>query len=81
MSDLSESMKDRLSEVFQNDTQEIVERKLNTTQGNVSKWMRGTQIPTTDMLYEISKAYDVSVDWIMGIQCHSALCLMSISEN
>ncbi len=66
MEDLNSIVKDRLSDVFKNDTQETVARKLNTSQGNVSKWVNGQQIPTTDMLYEISKAYDVSVDWILG---------------
>ena len=66
MDDLNGIVKDRLSDVFKNDTQETVARKLNTSQGNVSKWVNGQQVPTTDMLYEISKAYDVSVDWILG---------------
>ncbi len=66
MEDLNAIVKDRLSNVFKNDTQETVARKLNTSQGNVSKWVNGQQVPTTDMLYEISKAYDVSVDWILG---------------
>lgn len=66
MEDLNSIVKDRLSDVFKNDTQETVARKLNTSQGNVSKWVNGQQVPTTDMLYEISKAYDVSVDWILG---------------
>lgn len=57
----------KLNEVFRNETQETTARKLNTTQGNVSKWVNGSQIPTSDMLCEIAKAYKVSVDWILGI--------------
>ena len=33
----------------------------------MSKWVGGIQIPTPDMLLEISKAYKVSVDWLLGI--------------
>lgn len=67
MNDLKEITKDRLSKTFIGDTQEVTARKLNTSQGNVSKWVNGTQIPTPDMLLEISKAYKVSVDWLLGI--------------
>ena len=67
MTDLKEILKNRLTETFAEDTQEVTARKLNTTQGNVSKWVNGQQVPTADMLRDISKAYKVSVDWLLGI--------------
>jgi len=67
MDNLKDIIKSRLSETFQGDTQELTARKLNTTQGNISKWVNGQQLPTSDMLREISKAYKVSVDWILGL--------------
>ena len=67
MTDLKEMLKNRLTETFAEDTQEVTARKLNTTQGNVSKWVNGQQVPTADMLRDISKAYKVSVDWLLGI--------------
>lgn len=67
LADLRSITRERLSKTFRGDTQEVTARKLNTTQGNVSKWINGSQIPTPDMLLEISKAYKVSVDWILGI--------------
>lgn len=67
MTELKRQVSRQLGEVFRGETQETTARKLNTTQGNVSKWVSGSQIPTTDMLYEIAKAYKVSVDWILGI--------------
>lgn len=59
-------LKKRLSETFKGDTQDVVARKLNTSQGNVSKWISGQQVPTTDYLFSISEAYRVSVDWLLG---------------
>lgn len=59
-------LKNRLSETFRGDTQDVVARKLNTTQGNVSKWISGQQIPTTENLLLISEAYNVSIDWLLG---------------
>lgn len=67
MADIKIQVSRHLTEVFQGETQEVTARKLNTTQGNVSKWVSGSQVPTSDMLCEISKAYKVSVDWILGI--------------
>lgn len=59
-------LKNRLSEIFKGDTQDVVARKLNTTQGNVSKWISGQQVPTTENLLLISEAYNVSIDWLLG---------------
>lgn len=67
MNELKEQVSRHLTEVFQGETQEVTARKLNTTQGNVSKWVSGSQFPTSETLCEISKAYKVSVDWIFGI--------------
>ena len=66
MDETREIMKARLQETFRNDTQETVARKLITSQSNVSKWLNG-QMTTTDNLISISKAYKVSVDWLLGI--------------
>ena len=67
MAELNKLIASRLSEAFGNDTQELTARKLNMTQGNVSKLVNGEQMPTVDTLVEVSKAYNVSVDWIVGI--------------
>lgn len=40
---------------------------MQTSQGNISKWLTGTQLITTDNLYRIAKTYDVSIDWILGL--------------
>lgn len=58
---------ERLNQAFGKDIQDVVARKLNTTQGNVSKWRSGQQVPTTDFLYSISRAYSVSIDWLLGL--------------
>lgn len=67
MAELNEILQERLTMTFSGETQEVTANRLNTTQGNVSKWKSGQQVPTTDMLYVISKTYKVSVDWLLGI--------------
>lgn len=59
--------KSRLRETFGTDSQKTVGKKLNMTQGNVSKLLSGLQQPTLDTLYRIAEVYGVSVDWLMGL--------------
>jgi len=67
MADLNKTISGRLAKAFGNDTQDVIARKLGMTQGNVSKLVNGEQMPTVDTLVEVSKAYNVSVDWLVGV--------------
>lgn len=67
MANLNEIMKERLAITFAGETQDVTAHRLNTSQGNVSKWKKGSQLPTPDMLLMISRSYKVSVDWLMGV--------------
>ncbi len=80
MVDLAQIVAARLSEAFGNDTQEITARKVNTVQSNVSKWVKGQQIPQVDNLLEISKAYGVSIDWILGVSDKKEIDDVSIEK-
>ena len=60
-------IKERLKETFNGESQEVVARKLNMTQGSVSKLLTGKQVPTLETLYHIANIYGVSVDWIIGL--------------
>ena len=62
-----EILRKRLREAFGSDSQDTIGAKLNMTQGNVSKLLSGSQQPTLETVYAISKTYDVSVDWLLGI--------------
>ncbi len=62
-----EVLKQRLREILGNDSQEKVGKKLNMTQGNVSKILSGAQQPTLESIYQIAGIYDVSVDWLLGL--------------
>lgn len=60
-------IRERLREAFGKDSQEIVGKKLNMTQGNVSKLLSGNQQPTLETIYQAAEVYGVSVDWILGM--------------
>lgn len=66
-------LKERLAETFRGETQEDTARKLNVTQGNVSKWVNGQQTPTVDTFRDIAKVYQVSVDWLLGVSSQKEL--------
>ncbi len=67
MDELKDIVKERLAQLFNSETQEVTAGRLHTTQGNISKWLNGTQLVTTDNLYRIAKTYSVSIDWILGL--------------
>lgn len=64
--EISEVTIERIKELKGNDSQEIFAKKINMTQSNVSKLLAGTP-PSASTLIAISKAYDVSVDWLLGL--------------
>ena len=57
---------ERIKELKGSDSQEIFAQKINMTQSNVSKLLGGTP-PSASTLIAISRAYDVSVDWLLGL--------------
>lgn len=62
-----ERFRERLKEAFGSDTQTTVGEKLHITQGNVSKYLVGSQLPPMDILVRIAEVYGVSVDWLLGL--------------
>lgn len=66
MEDLKKIVAMRLTELFETETQDVTASRLHMSQGNVSKLKSALQLPTTDVIYAISRTYDVSVDWILG---------------
>ena len=67
MIDLHSVLPDRLKIIFDGETQETSARKLSTVQGTISKWLSGEAIPPTETLLLIAEAYNVSIDWLMGL--------------
>lgn len=57
---------ERIKELKGNDSQEVFAQKTNMTQSNVSKLLGGTP-PSASTLIAISRTYDVSVDWLLGL--------------
>ena len=67
MSELNDILPKRLAELFKNEAQKVTALKLNSTQGTISKWLNGSNLPSIDTLFLIAKQYHVSIDWLMGV--------------
>ncbi len=81
MAELRDIFPQRLKEVFKNEkSQTVTADKLNTVQGNISKWVTGESLPTADMLFTIAKMYRVSVDWLMGLSDEKEVDAVSIKK-
>lgn len=70
----------RLSEAVGEDSQGIIASKLHMTQGNVSKIFSGNQLPKLDTIYSISREYNVSVDWLLGLSEEKRIIQFSSDE-
>lgn len=57
----------RLKEVFGDELQDSIASTLKMSQGNVSKMLTGSQMPTVDTVAMIANSYKVSVDWLLGL--------------
>ncbi len=57
---------ERIKELKGSDSQEAFAERINMTQSNVSKLLNGTP-PSASTLIAISRSYDVSVDWLLGL--------------
>lgn len=68
-----EVLKERLNKAKGSDSQDEVAAKLNMTQGNVSKLLSGNQQPTLETIYLFAQAYNVSVDWLLGLSNDSKI--------
>ena len=58
---------ERFNELVGNATQEEIAKKLNTSRQNVGNWKKGKSRPDIFALAEISKAYNVSTDYLLGL--------------
>lgn len=48
-------------------TQEELAEKLNTVKTQISRWERGESVPHADTLTELSRLFNVSVDYLLGL--------------
>lgn len=55
--------------------------ELNVSKQTVSNWENGNILPSVDMLVRISRVFNVSTDYILGLESVPRLNVEGLSEN
>ena len=79
MSICSEILKDLRSE--QGLTQKELAERLGTTRGSVNGWEMGLSVPSLASLVEMSRQFNVTLDYLAGIEDREYLCLTGLAEE
>ena len=58
---------ERFKKLVGKSTQEEVAQKINTSRQNVGNWLKGKSRPDIYALAEISKGFNVSTDYLLGL--------------
>lgn len=62
-------------------TQAYLARKLGITRSSVNAWEMGISVPSTQYLVELSKLFDVSTDYLLGLSKTSTINLHGLEDE
>ena len=49
-------------------TQSDLAKKVGVTRGTIANWESGTSNPSLEILLELSRMFEVSVDYLLGVE-------------
>ena len=77
------SISERIKELRekQNLTQSGLAKKLNITRSAVNAWEMGISVPNVEKLVELSSLFNVSVDYLLGINNTFNINISNLSEE
>lgn len=62
-------------------TQSALASKLGVTRACVNAWEMGISVPSVQSLIDLSLLFDVSTDYILGLERHSSVSLSGLHEE
>ena len=62
-------------------TQADLAKKLSLTRSSVNGWEMGLSVPSTPLLVELSKVFNVSADYFLGLEQGSTLKIDGLSPK
>ena len=62
-------------------TQTALAQKLNITRASVNAWEMGISKPSTQYIIELAKIFDVSADYLLGINSSASVNVAGLSDN
>lgn len=75
------SSKIKLLREKQNLTQSDLARKLGLTRSSINAWEMGLSVPSTSYIVELSKLFNVSSDYLLGLDETSTLQVSGLSPK
>lgn len=62
-------------------TQAEVARSLGLSRSGVNAWEMGLSVPSTQYVVELAKKFDVSTDYLLGMENTSTISVKGLSEK
>ena len=64
-----------------NITQSELAKRLGLTRSSVNGWEMGLSVPSTPLLIKLSRIFDVSTDYLLGIEKGATLKIDNLSDK
>ncbi|MBE5950541.1 MAG: helix-turn-helix transcriptional regulator [Lachnospiraceae bacterium] len=64
-----------------NYTQASLAKKLNVTRSSVNAWEMGISVPSTTLIVELAKLFQVSTDYLLGLSENVTLDISSLNDK
>lgn len=62
-------------------TQAELARKLGLTRSSVNSWEMGLSVPSTQYVIELAKLFDVSTDYLLGMEQGATISVEGLSDK
>ena len=62
-------------------TQAVLAKRLSITRSSVNAWEMGISVPSTQSLTELAEIFDVSTDFLLGLNSTSSVNLKGLTEE
>ena len=62
-------------------TQNQLAQELSLTRSSVNAWEMGLSVPSTQYIVALAKIFEVSTDYILGVDCTSTLPIAGLSPK
>ena len=64
-----------------NKTQSALAKQLGITRASVNAWEMGISVPSTQYIVELSRIFDVSTDYLLGVEKSATMDISGLSEQ
>ncbi|MCM1125355.1 MAG: helix-turn-helix domain-containing protein [Lachnospiraceae bacterium] len=62
-------------------TQSALAKKLNVTRSSVNAWEMGISVPSTALIVDLAKLFQVSTDYLLGLDASATLDISSLNDK